>query len=73
LVSAGLLKPLGNPPPGSMKFFLAVEIEQKKNDAKWMNKASEFIRVKIKDKNDKAAKNRGRNGAAPKANEAAAT
>jgi hypothetical protein len=30
LVSDGLLKPLGNPPPGSVKFFLAAEIEQKK-------------------------------------------
>jgi hypothetical protein len=64
LVSAGQLKPLGNPPPGSVKFFLAVEIEQKKNDAKWMNKASEFIRLKIKDKNDRAAKKRGCNGTA---------
>jgi len=30
LTSAGLLKPLGHPPPGAMKFFAAVEIEQKK-------------------------------------------
>ena len=58
LVSAGLLKPLGNPPPGSMKFFLTVEIEQKKNDLKWMNKATELIRLKVKDKNERAAKNR---------------
>ena len=72
LVSDGLLKPLGNLPPGSVKFFLAAEIEQKKNDAKWMNKASERIRVKIKDKNDRAAKKRGRNGAALPAKEAAA-
>ena len=37
LVSAGQLKPLGNPPPGSVKFFLTVEIEQKKVDARWLN------------------------------------
>jgi len=62
LVSAGLLKPLGNPPPGSMKFFLTAEIEQKKNDLKWMNKATELIRLKVKDKNERAARNRLRNG-----------
>jgi hypothetical protein len=62
LVSAGQLKPLGNPPPGAVKFFLAVEIEQKKNDLKWMNKATELIRLKVKDKNERAARNRLRNG-----------
>jgi hypothetical protein len=65
LVSAHLLKPLGNPPPGAMKFFLAAEIEQKKNDAKWMNKATEAIRLKIKDKNDRAAHNRMQSGPVP--------
>ena len=58
LVSAGQLKPLGNPPPGAVKFFLTVEIEQKKADARWLNKATELVRLKIKDKNERAAKNR---------------
>ena len=58
LVSAGQLKPLGNPPPGAVKFFLTVEIEQKKGDARWLNKATELVRLKIKDKNERAAKNR---------------
>jgi hypothetical protein len=58
LVSAGLLKPLGSPPPGSMKFFFTADVEQKKNDLKWMTKATELIRLKIKDKNERAAKNR---------------
>jgi hypothetical protein len=58
LTSAGLLKPLGHPPPGSMKFFAAVEIEQVRNDAKWLNKATELIRLKVKDKNERAAKSR---------------
>jgi hypothetical protein len=61
LVSAGQLKPLGNPPPGAMKFFLTAEIEQKKGDARWMNKATKLIRLKVKDKNERAAKNRARN------------
>jgi hypothetical protein len=58
LVSAGQLKPLGNPPPGAVKFFLTVEIEQKKGDARWLNKATERVRLKIKDKNERAAKSR---------------
>ena len=65
LVSAGQLKPLGNPPPGAVKFFLTAEIEQKKGDARWMNKATELIRLKVKDKNERAARNRGRNGRLP--------
>jgi hypothetical protein len=58
LVTAGQLKPLGNPPPGAVKFFLTAEIEQKKDDARWMNKATELIRLKVRDKNERAAKNR---------------
>lgn len=65
LVSTGLLKPLGQPPAGAMKFFLTTEIEQKKADARWMTKASEVIRLKWKEKNERAAKNRARNGRAP--------
>jgi hypothetical protein len=41
-----------------VKFFLTAEIEQKKGDARWMNKATELIRLKVKDKNERAAKNR---------------
>jgi hypothetical protein len=41
-----------------VKFFLTVEIEQKKGDARWLNKATELVRLKIKDKNERAAKSR---------------
>jgi hypothetical protein len=41
-----------------VKFFLTAEIEQKKGDARWMNKATELIRLKVRDKNERAAKNR---------------
>ena len=58
LVSAGQLKPLGDPPPGAVKYFLTAEIEQRKGDARWMNKATELIRLKVKDKNERAAKSR---------------
>jgi hypothetical protein len=43
-----------------VKFFLTAEIEQKKGDARWMNKATELFRVKVKDKNERAAKSRDR-------------
>jgi hypothetical protein len=43
-----------------VKFFLTAEIEQKKGDARWMNKATELIRLKVKDKNERAARNRTR-------------
>jgi len=43
-----------------MKFFLTSEIEQKKNDPKWMTKTSEVIRLKWKEKNERAARNRTR-------------
>ena len=66
LVSEKLLKPLGDPPPGAMKYFLWTDIEEKKNDKRWMAKASELVRTKIKDKNERAAQNRALNGDAPK-------
>ena len=47
-----------NPPPGAVKSFLTAEIEQKKGDARWLNKATELVRLKVKDKNDRAAKSR---------------
>jgi hypothetical protein len=72
LVSVGQLKALGNPPPGAIKYFLTSEIEHKKNDARWLSKASEIIRLKIKDKNERAAKNRSRNDTTPPAKVAAA-
>jgi hypothetical protein len=62
LVNEGMLDPLGNPPPGSMKFFFTADIEEKKNDRKWMNKATERIRLKIKDKNERAAESRALKG-----------
>ena len=48
LVSAGLLKPVGNIPPGGVKFFLRSVIEQNMNDDKWMTKAkAEAVRLKV--------------------------
>ncbi len=58
LVGAGLLRPLGHPPAGAVKFFMTAEIEQKKADFKWMSRACEVIRLKWREKNERAAKRR---------------
>ena len=43
--------------PGAIKYFLWSEIEELKNNKRWMAKATEFVRLKIKDKNEQAAQN----------------
>jgi hypothetical protein len=39
-----------------------------KNDRKWMTKATELIRLKIKDKNERAARSRALKGSVPATN-----
>jgi len=43
LVSAGLLKPLGRPPTTGSKFFATVELQNLRNDTRWLAKASDAI------------------------------
>lgn len=43
LVSAGLLKPLGRPPATGSKFFATVELQNLRNDTRWLAKASDAI------------------------------
>src|SRR5207247_11407806 len=43
LVAAGLLKPLGNPPRNSTKFFATEILEQLRRDEKWLARASDAI------------------------------
>lgn len=43
LVRAGLLKPLGNPPPNAPKFFSAEEVEELTHDRGWLSKATKVI------------------------------
>ena len=40
LVSARLLKPLGNPPPNSVKFFAASELLELVKDRAWLAKVT---------------------------------
>ena len=43
LVSHGLLKPLGHPPPSGSKYFATVELQILRNDTRWLAKASDVI------------------------------
>lgn len=43
LVSAGLLKPLGHPPPTGSKFFATTELLILRNDPRWLAKASDAV------------------------------
>lgn len=51
LVSAGLLKPLGRPASSGSKFFAAVELQNLRNDVRWLTKASDAIVHYWRDKN----------------------
>jgi len=43
LVAVRLLKPLGNPPPNSVKFFAAVELLQLAKDRTWLAKVTSTL------------------------------
>jgi hypothetical protein len=43
LVAARLLKPLGNPPPNSVKFFAASELLEQVKDRAWLAKVTNAL------------------------------
>jgi hypothetical protein len=43
LVGARLLKPLGNPPPNSVKFFAANEVLEQAKDRTWLAKVTNAL------------------------------
>lgn len=43
LISMGLLKPLGHPPPSGSKYFATAELQSLRNDTRWLAKASDAI------------------------------
>ena len=43
LVAARLLKPLGNPPPNSVKFFAASELLEQVQDRTWLAKVTNVL------------------------------
>jgi hypothetical protein len=51
LVSARLLKPLGNPPPNSVKFFAASELLEQVKDRTWLAKVTNALNQHWQKKN----------------------
>ena len=43
LIRAGLLKPLGNPVPNSVKWFASCDLEEKVSDPKWCARVTTTI------------------------------
>jgi hypothetical protein len=58
LVGARLLKPLGNPPPNSVKYFAALEIIERGKDQTWLGKVTNALNQHWQRKN--AARRRQR-------------
>ncbi len=51
LVVARLLKPLGNPPPNSVKFFATLEILELAKERSWLAKATSALNQHWQEKN----------------------
>ncbi len=51
LISEGLLKPLGRPPATGSKYFATVELQNLRNDTRWLAKASDAIVNHWREKN----------------------
>ena len=60
LVGARLLKPLGNPPPNSVKYFAALEVIEQGKDRTWLAKVTNALNQHWQKKN--AAKRKRRVG-----------
>ena len=61
LVAAGLLKPLGHPPPNGVKYFATMTLAQLRDDPQWLARASDAIVRHWQSKN--AAKSKRRSDA----------
>lgn len=57
LISVGLLRPLGHPPPNGVKFFGMDEVERLRHDAKWKSRASDAIVQHWRRKNSRKRNN----------------
>jgi hypothetical protein len=56
LVAKGLLKPLGRPTANAAKFFATSTIQELREDANWLSKATDTLRLHWKEKNSRRSK-----------------
>lgn len=57
LVAARLLKPLGNPPPNSVKYFAALELLELIKDRAWLAKVTNTINDRWRQQNARRNRN----------------
>lgn len=58
LVGARLLKPLGNPPPNSVKYFATLEVLEQAKDRTWLAKVTSALNQHWQNKNAARRKQR---------------
>jgi hypothetical protein len=51
LVRAGLLKPLGHPPPNGVKYFSSTILSKLRDDPQWLSRATDALTKCWKNKN----------------------
>ena len=56
LISKGLLKPLGHPTDATVKFFAFAVLQELRNDAKWLARATDAMISHWRGKNARKAK-----------------
>lgn len=57
IIKAGLLKPLGGGPRNTVKYFAAVDLQEKATDVKWLDKATRAISRRAQNKEHPAQPN----------------
>lgn len=57
LVAKGLIRPLGHPGDGTVKFFAFVALEELRNDPKWLARATDAMIEHWREKNGRKSKN----------------
>jgi hypothetical protein len=53
-----LLKPLGHPVQSAVRFFALVDLDERRNDVKWLARATDAMMNHWRSKNAKRLKNR---------------
>lgn len=51
LIRAGLLKPLGHPPPNAVKYFATETLTKLRSDTNWMSRATDAVMKHWQNKN----------------------
>ena len=56
LIGQGLLKPLGNPAPNSVRYFAKAELDHHDSDPRWLHKASAALGGHWRSRNQRLSK-----------------